>query len=473
MTNLTKGLFLSIAANLAALGSSLIIVGVATRVLTKEDMGAFFMAMVIALFAGTVADLGLRNGVIRVLSVARGSYDNSAMPFLVTLGVVRSLADCGALIVAAAVVSYFLPASVYIKPLAWGGLVTFAMGNWQMALAVLVGQQRYQTLSLLSLGVELLRIVVSVTILLAGGGMSGLILGIVVSRLTGFVLFGAMSSGQIYCCISTPNSKELLTFSAWGYGSAVISIVTGRLGDFVLNSQLGAAALATYSTAMQVPLIVNRGYESIRPVVLAYVAAKGEKGLRTVVVGSRLITGALSIMALLVMISANTIVPLIFSVRYSESVPITVILSIWVVVGLTNYFISTALFGVGRSREVFWFSLAQLPVMVGLCFTIVPLYGGAGAAGALVITSAIGNLLYAFMFGQDESEVATALVKLLLVTQIPLVLCAYAITTWDMSTFARLMTGASAFLSMVLLGGVRIGEMIAISRKLFFPMRRK
>jgi O-antigen/teichoic acid export membrane protein len=465
MTSLVKGIYLSAAANVAALASSLIVVGIAARVVSKEDMGVFFMAMVVALFAGSVADLGLRNGVVRVLSVARGTYSESAMPFLVTVGAASSIALCVVLLVTASVVNYLVPASAYVKPIAWGAVVMVVMVNWQMALAVLVGQQRYRNLSILSLVVEIVRVCVSVVALLNGTGAASLILGIVVSRIAGIAAFCAMTRHEIHCCFNTPERKELLSFSAWGYGSSVVSILTGRLGDFVLNSHLGTAALATYSTAMQIPLILNRGYESIRPVVLAYVATNGEQGTRTIISGSRLMAGALSLMALLVMVSANELVPLLFSKSYADSVPITVILSIWVVVGLTNYFISTALFGVGRSKAVFWFSFVQLPVMLGLCYSIIPLYGGAGAAASLVITSVIGNLLYAFMFARTDPEVAVALVRLLIGTQVPLLSCAYIITEWQMPVLARLAVGAGTLLALVGLRGLNLKEIILIFKR--------
>lgn len=473
MTNLSKGLFLTLASNFAGLASSLVVVGVGSRMLSKEEMGGFFMAMVVALFAGSIADLGLRNGVIRVLSVSGSMYERSAMPYLVTWGAISSIATCVILAAAASTVAHFSPSSMYVSALSWGGLAAFAMSNWQMAVSVLVGQQRYRELSLLSLAVEALRIVMSLVLILLLGGAGALIMGIVLSRLIGYWLFCARSQGQVFCCFSTRNSKELLRFSAWSYGSAVVSVFTGRLPDFVLNSQFGPAVLATYSTAMQIPLLMNRGYESIRPVVMGYVASRDESANSVVMRGSRTIAGSLAIAALAIMLTADKVVPLIFSVRYVDSVPIAVILSIWVVVGLTNYFVSTALLGAGKSQIVFLFSAIQLPLMALLCATIVPLYGAFGAAESLVLTAIIGNLLYAYTFAENAPEVAAALFRLLPGVHVPLLSFAYAMIAIQLSLPERIAAAAFSIAVMVALKGIDVGEMSIVVGRLMNRRRAR
>ena len=135
-----------------------------------------------------------------------------------------------------------------------------------------------------------------------------------------------------------------------------------------------------------------------------------------------------------------------------------IFLSIWVVVGLTNYFISTALFGAGRSKAVFWFSAIQLPIMFGFCATVVPTYGGLGAAIALVATSAIGNLLYAYLIGTQSPELGKQLLMTLAATQLPLLACAYFITIHDFSLWERIGCGMLTLVMLFAAGGIRLSE---------------
>ena len=64
-----SGVALSVGANMAGMGASLVTIMVAARLLSKDDLGAFFLVMVVVQFVALISDFGLKNtatGMIKV-----------------------------------------------------------------------------------------------------------------------------------------------------------------------------------------------------------------------------------------------------------------------------------------------------------------------------------------------------------------------------------------------------------------------
>jgi O-antigen/teichoic acid export membrane protein len=197
---------------------------------------------------------------------------------------------------------------------------------------------------------------------------------------------------------------EILKFSGWMYGASIVSILNVRVGDSVLTSYMGTAALASYSTAMQVPSMLQKIFESIRPVILGYVSSMKLESARTAVAASRLLAGLLVIGAIILIAIAQPLMVILFSSKYQDGVPIMQALSAWMAIAIVNYYLSITLLGLGQSKRVFILSIPQFALMIAGTLLLVPFYQGIGAAAALIITAMLGNLIACWMLAEGSLD---------------------------------------------------------------------
>ena len=152
ITSVDRGFFLrgmmwSSFGNLVAMVVSLLTVMFAVRILDKTEMGAYFLVMVIAQFAITLGDFGLRNTSVKVLSAGGTDRKTTISQHLLTLRLLAALLTC---VVLALLLPLFLGLwrSQEFARIAWLTLpVTFLMMMFQMGLALFIGHHRFRQFS--------------------------------------------------------------------------------------------------------------------------------------------------------------------------------------------------------------------------------------------------------------------------------------------------------------------------------------
>ncbi len=366
---------------------------VAVRVVGKSEMGAYFLVMLLSTFVVVMGNWGLINTAIRFLSLAEDTDRDNLSRYLITIRLIMALAVC---IVLAGVLPFLfkLWPSDSFSAIGWYCLpVVFLMMLYQMGFAILSGYHKFGTMSVLVVVTETCRMAASVVCLSFSYGAASLLLGLILSRVAAIVLLWRTLPLRIKLVWYHDRTKEILKFGGWLQGSCVMSIVTSRSADALLATYLGTVALAVYSTALQIPSMMNKLFETIKPVILGYVSSLETQAANASVTAVRLLAGFLVLVSASLIVLAEPLIKLLYTSKYIESVPILQILCFWCVIGLVNHFLSLALIGMGRVKIIFLLTIPQFFVMVFCSVVLIPKYQGLGAAVSLVLASLLGIII--------------------------------------------------------------------------------
>lgn len=392
-----RGIIWASSGNMAVMAASLVTLMFAARVLTKEEIGAYFLTMVIVQFAVSLGDIGLRNAAIKFLSQAENGEIVNVSRYLLTINGLASGLACLILSLMLPFLTKLWPSSIFFE-VAWYSIpITFLTINFQMGLSILAGHKHFGSMSAITAVIEIFRMIISLGALYFGFGAVGLLLSMLLSRVAGIALVWRKVPSCMRPVLRHQQVREILKFSGWMYGASLMSVINMRTADAMVTSHMGTVALASYSTAMQIPTMLQKIFESIRPVVLGYVSSLKLETAHASIATSRLLSGLLAIGATFLIALAHPLVVLFFSSRYEDSVPIMQVLSAWIAIGTVNYYIAITLIGMGKSREVFILSIPQFFVMLISCVLLVPAYHGLGAAVSLIITALAGNIIGSWM----------------------------------------------------------------------------
>jgi O-antigen/teichoic acid export membrane protein len=413
------GMLLSAGANLLGMAASLITIMVAARVLTKEQLGAFFLVFMVTQLASVLGDFGMRNTAIQKLSKINEMELKAISRFFFTISLLSSIFVLIAVVVILPLLYRIWPYTEFERHAWYGAPIAFLMINFQMASSLLIGARRFGVLSAVNGGIEISRAVLSVSFLLAGFGIAGLLWSLIFSRIIGIGLIWLSIPSQFGIKFRHPNSQEMLKFGGWLYGASVISVITQRTADILLASLLGPAALAIYSTAMQLPRTLQRVFESIRPVLLGYVSSKVHSGASLLISESRVISGMLAVGATFLIAFSEPLLTLLYSQNYISGVDIMRVLSFWIAVSIVSYYLILSLIGKGRARAAFIFTLPQLLLMLLSTVLLVPQFKGVGAAVALAVTALSGNVIACHLLAAKDSSLFRILISTLLRAFVP------------------------------------------------------
>jgi len=378
----------SSAATATGLLASLGVIAIATRQLTQEELGSYYLALLAMTIGSGVADLGLRNSAVARLAAPQDDARTTGR-FIWTVGTVSATVVA----LAAAIVWKRIAPSTGTKSSVLIGVLVLGNSLMLNAGAIQVALNRVREVSASLALTELFRFGLSALALRNGLGADGLIAAIAMARLVGIGLIFRSEPSLAVPVFRARGARDALRLSVPIYLHSLVSLATFRYADGLLARLLGPAGLSVYATAMQFPALLQRAFDSIRPVVLRHVATNSAKGRDGSIDSVRLLAAILSIAASTGILFGPPVFRIAFSAKFADSVPVLRILLAWSSVSLTNYYFVTSLTGRGEGRSVLAYSLPQLLLMVPVCWLLVPRWGAIGAAAAMLVTSVAGNLL--------------------------------------------------------------------------------
>lgn len=419
---------------------------VAVRMLSKAEMGAFFLAMMVMQLAAAIADLGMRDTGIKFLSSVDGSERNQLSCYLLTLRGLISLGVCAVLLLVMPFLLRLWPSPAF-STVAWycaPGVVLLMV--YLMGLAVLAGSHRFGAMSSLTALVEIIRAIISISLLYLGYGVLGLVLAVLLSRAIGIILTLHWVPFRFRFVFRHSQAVKMFKFGSWLHIGSLLSIVNTRTVEAILATYLGTAALAIYSTGLQIPSILRRGFEAVKPVMLGYISSLQMAAALAAVNSVRLLAGLLTMCAILFIALSTPLVTLLFSSAYVDSIPVMQVLTVLCVTGLTRHFLSLTLVGLGRVKVL---SIAILPECLFLILVLViltPRYGAVGGALSLLITSLLANVVSARLVAQRDVALFGRLMWAFFRSAVPL-LCLLSATQC-----ANMSLSQTMLLSMVAVG---------------------
>lgn len=428
--------------------AALVTMVMAARLTTKEELGVYFLVMMVSHFAAIAGDLGLRNTATKMLSSSEPSDVIETARFFVTIAFISSLITAMLVMVSLPFLETLWPYPEFRK-YAWLGIpLSFLAINFQMVNSLLVGAGKFRELSTLGVGAEILRAVFSVSVLLYGFGVAGLLWGMILSRVFGIGLAWRLLPEQFGLVLRHPAALGIFKFGGWMYGSSLLSVVMVKASDTILATYMGAASLAIYSTSMQLPSALLRLFDSIRPVLLGYASSRENTGTDLLVESIRIGAGVLAVAATFLIGIADPLMTLLFSNAYSGGINIMQALCVWTAISIVNYYFSINLVGTGHPQKAFVLIIPQVIISIVAALWLVPLFQGLGAAMALIITSLLGNFIGAWVAAGRNGALVLSLNASHLRAAIPLLLLLGAVSTIDYSApLMVVMVGATlAFL---------------------------
>ncbi len=428
---------------MAGMGASLVTIMVAARLLPKDELGTFFLVMVVVQFVVIFSDLGLRNTAIKDLSsvLANSVEFLQTAHYLLTVTFLSAIAFCFALWLSMPFLKLLWSYENVHNQLAYAIPIAFLTAIVQIIMSLLVGGKEFRKLSSLSAGIEILRAMLSTAGLLMGFGVTSLFWGMIASRIVGISAIWISMPSLFAFTLQHPRRTEFFKFGGWLYGGSLLSAGMVRCADAMLATYMGTAALAIYSAAMQTPIFMQRLFESMRPALLGYVAANHSTAQEQQGEIVRILTAVLAVAALCLIVFSHPIMTMLYSEGYSSGVPIMQALSAWMAFALVNYFYSIILIGRGKAREALILTVPQLLIMLLTTEWLVPKYGGFGAANALIITSCMGNIIGAKIIAGDDRKTWWALTTMFLRAALPLLLLLIAAIQMKLSFFSLLSLG--------------------------------
>lgn len=451
--------------NVIIMAVSLAMTMVAARMLDKAELGAYFLAMIVIQFAVGLGDIGFISTVVTFSSSAKDKDVLRTCQFLTTVNAIVAL-------VASIVLACLLPsvarfsASPLFESLAWITIpITFFTLTFQLGLYVLAANRNFKSMVYVNTWVEILRTGGAIGGLFLGYGVLAMLWMLLLSRLIGLFILWSKTPLMFRPRIRHGNSLEMLRFSGWMYGSSLLSIINGRLADIVLTKLMGTTALANYGAALQIPTLLQKAFEAVRPVLLSYVASRnGQLGTDVESADSlpieiRRLTGILALLSCGLALLAKPIAIFLFSVQYSNIAPTVQVLCCWSCIALTNYYLGIVITGEGRSKRVFLLLLPQLVTIAIALPLLVPSYQELGAAMSLVLMSSVGNLMCCWEASNRSTRRFQQLLETCAVAFLPIV-AATAILVWAGNHSNVLWTTALLIIAWLLISGaIRVGEL--------------
>ena len=444
--------------NVLGMVAALVTIAVAVRLTSKEEIGAYFLVMVVAQFGAILGDIGLKNTAIKMLSASLASDAVHTARFLVTVTLISSLAMAFVLTIAVPLVTKLWPYQEFREHAWLGALIAFFVINLQMATSLLVGAGKFKELSGLNAGMEMMKAVISVTALLCGFGASGLLWAVILSRIVGIGLVWRLIPSQFGLCLRHPEGMAMLKFGGWLYGCSVLSLVMVKASDTMLATYMGIGALAIYSAAMQLPSALLRVFESIRPVLLGYASSRENTAPVRLVESVRIGAGLLAVLAAILMGIADPLMTLLFSPEYGVGAKVMQALCAWTAISIVNYYFSITLIGNGSPHKAFILIIPQVIISIVTTWLLVPSFQGLGAAIALTITSLLGNMIGAWVVAGNNRALFLSLNAAHLRAALPLLTLLIAVCVLE-SSAGQMVGMVSATLGLlVLLGAVTVDD---------------
>lgn len=459
-----SGIALSAGANLAGMGASLVTIMVAARLLSKDQLGAFFLVMVVVQFVALFSDLGLKNTAIRVLSSLPPHSLEFAQTahYLLTITVATSVVACGILWAVTPLLNSLWAYESFQDHLIFAAPIAVLTAVLQIVTSILVGGKEFKKLSTLSAGIEVLRAMLSSGTLMLGWGVNALLWGMIISRMVGIGAIWVVKPALFSVSFGHPRKGEFFKFGGWLYAGSLLSASMVRCADAILTTYLGTAALAVYSAAMQVPAVLQRVFESTRPTLLGYLATHQEGSARQQTEAMRMLAAGLSIATIVIIVFSGPLMTALYSEQYASGTCIMQTLSVWMAFSLINYFYSLILVGRGQSREAFIQTVPQLLIMLVCTSVLVPRYEGVGAASALVMTSFVGNLIAAKIVAGEDRETWWALTMNFIRAAVPLLLFLAVVSRMKLDLFSVMILGGVMLAVLIVLKVVKISDFAAV-----------
>jgi len=356
---------------------------IVARAYSISDAGAFFLALLLAqlLAAGTGTATG--SNALKVLTqLGEEERGPMAASLLRTTALLASVWLLASLLVLWGVseTTPLIGGSVLVA-----GLVAGAVQALYAALqnARLTSGHKREVARSLAIA-EVLRLVFAVTAVALGAGVEWQVYALALSRAA--VAAWVLSRAPSLIGRSAPWSaiRPTLLDGLHLQGAQLAALAAVRLFEGAIVAFKGVVELGLFGVAAQIPGQLQRVFEWFRPLLSqTLVESRSDLSVDALRIGGllALVGGALTAPLVL---GAPEIVKLIYGSKYVIAAPAFAVMALGAVGTIQSYFFSLSLVAAGHPRRVVLGPLSLASVGLPACALLVPAFGAAGAAVALL-----------------------------------------------------------------------------------------
>ncbi|MET7245582.1 oligosaccharide flippase family protein [Methylobacterium sp. EM32] len=461
----------SFAARLVAQVSSLVLLLVAARSLTAVDLGIFALASATAMLISRLAEAGWTQYVM--------AWDDPGRPPATVFWTGLGVALLGGLAGVAGGLSFvwFGGNAPYGELLAGLALLIPLGAVTALQYGILVREGRIGTIAVVTIASDALSLVAGIGSLLAGGGVTALLISRAVMNVV--ALLGSLAAAGWLPRFSFDGrtSAASLRFVARLTATQIIEFVRSYGAEFVLALFLGPAEVAIYRLSSRVVGAIGELFsEPLRMLSWASLsrsrASATAAGWRPRLEGERIVFGT-ALLALPSFIGlslvSGSLVQVLLGDAWQAAAPVIAILAIGRLLSLPAVVVEPMLVLVGQVRLLPIITTVASTIGLILLLVLAP-YGPVGAAGAQLL-SAVATLPvfiwaqthYAEVSWQRIAQDLRAAALAVTALAVGVVAVSWKADQWHLSSWLSLT-------ACIVVGGAIYGALIAMSYRTFCRM---
>ncbi|MAT41893.1 MAG: hypothetical protein CL609_06095 [Anaerolineaceae bacterium] len=385
---------------------------VSARWLTPEELGAFTLLQVAAVFVANFSDFGINTSITKFL--ADNTDKNEQHRFIFTAFIFRSivliLASLISLLAHKILFSMF-GSSVYIDLLPFLPILVFLEGFIKFYVSVFEGLFQFKWVGLSDALTSICSFgLIMILVVWQGAGLNGRIYARIFALSIPLILMFFLYPIYRPSKIDYGFLKRIIKFGFPLYINQILSFIFLRADTFIIGALLGPAEIALYEIARKIPESMEMIYDAFRKVYFPMVSQLFSTGDRDQGAGllntsTRLITFLGGLMTLFVFLFGKEIIFLLFSSKYTDSSLIFSILMVALVFLMVDYTLGYTLVAVGESNKPPLINIVRTGVNFIGYFTLIKSLGALGAALAGIFGTIVANPINVFFLRRRKIPV--------------------------------------------------------------------
>jgi O-antigen/teichoic acid export membrane protein len=357
--------------------------------------GAYTLILVVVSFLAQVSSFGLESAISKFTAGARDEAQKEALfatavcMRLGAIGLTTLLAWFGRPYIAQLFGDSLLPNLLIYVP------VLFFLESFRTLLkAMLEGSFRFSRIGIADVIASTLNFgLLLVVVVLVKGDIHFLLItkGIASLASCAFAYFSIPVRKKF--AIDFKLFKEVFFFGFPLQINAILTFIFTRIDTLMIGSMLGAANIAFYENARNIPDSLRNLYEPFRAVYFPslskrYAAGDREGAGKLLQDASRFVSFITILGAAIALLFGEDMIRLIFSEKYLPSAPVFSLLMVSLSIALTSNVLGITLVAVGQPDKPMWINVVHTAASIAANALLIPPLGIQGAAIASIIGTA-------------------------------------------------------------------------------------
>jgi O-antigen/teichoic acid export membrane protein len=395
---LIRAVIVSGTGNLVQKASMFIGVLVVVRYIPQEELGPFFILLLISNLFTTLNGLFLDDlAIAKNISSSNEDLKADVANVAISYKCIFTLLTCPAIFFLLPLISDILGLVVIKISTNYVCLLFVLMNLNALFLRVLQGFYEFKKMAIVQIVEGFSRLsLILLFVVMFNYGVVGMLYSYLCSGVISLLIVPFFVPFKLKTKLKLSIFKELFRFGFPLGMNGCLSFLFTRIDKFMISSMMSPASVAVYVAGSQIPQTIRELFKSFHnvffPNMSELYARKQYKEVEKLFNNSmRIISFFTCFISYVVFVFQVEIVSLLFSEKYLESAPVLAILSFALCVALSSNIIGTSLVAFGRSETPVKINIIDTVVNASANFILIPMYGLKGAAFATLLSRCSTN----------------------------------------------------------------------------------